>query len=212
MVVGEEGDRVLSCCPCSSNLSQKCAHIDQENRAPPTCTTCSTVMGYKCSLCPQKMQVGVWKPRQSGRDGVGVGGWNVPAVTSSPRPNTSYIFNTRIHSGYLLHINRLHSVCARERVWVCVVVVVGSAPSRQRGKKNDLFNTSREHLTLNLSETGPGKKKKKAQWRIGDSSKKRRWKEKWGGGVGPCWPAPRRVVGLNEIWKVFLPPNDCAAC
>lgn len=58
----------------------------------------------------------------------------------------------------------------RKRVWVCVVVVVGSAPSRQRGKKNDLFNTSREHLTLNLSETEPDKKK--AQWRIGDSSKK----------------------------------------
>lgn len=70
-------------------------------------------------------------------------GWNVPAATSSPRLNTSYIFNAHIPSCYLPHINNLYSVC----VWVCVVVMLGcrnmgSVPSGQRKKMTYL--TQRE--------------------------------------------------------------------
>lgn len=94
--------------------------------------------------------------------------------------------------------------CLRVWVYAAVMVVVdrgnmGSVPSRHT--KNYLFNTVREHLTLNLCETSPDRSTTENSGTETKSSAQR----KEGASVGPCWPALRRAVGLTEIWKVFLP-------
>lgn len=88
--------------------------------------------------------------------------------------------------------------CLRVWVYAAVMVVVdrgnmGSVPSRHT--KNDLFNTVREHLTLNLCETSPDRSTTENSGTETKSSAQR----KEGASVGPCWPALRRAVGLTEI-------------
>ena len=74
-------------------------------------------------------------------------------------------------------------------------------------EKNDLFNTVREHLTLNLCETVPDrntmenrrKATKSYAERRGERDRERVTEKRRGERVGPSWSALRRAAGLAEI-------------
>lgn len=59
-------------------------------------------------------------------------------------------------------------------------------------EKNDLFNTLREHLTLNLSETVPDRSTME-NGGLRQKAKVQRGEEP----VSPCWPTLRRAGGAD---------------
>lgn len=181
-------------------------------------------MSWECGWCPQKMQVGVGKVMRWGSDGV-------KRPSSHQEPTHEYLLylqHTHIPGCCLPHTHKQYSV------YVCVCGCSGDGWRGKHGlcplqavKKNYLFNTVREHLTLNLCETVPDRntmENRGTETKSSAERRRRRETERWereerGGDKGgeererggSVLAGPEESCGADWDMKGLLAPNDCAA-